>query len=505
MIPPSIRVALALGAAQTLSILAAPALGAQSPVTPVPRASALAAAGDSTRTDAIALSLGDAVARALRLGDEVRQAEASVDATDAQVAIARSTALPQLRLAGAYQQVLENARATIVGSVFGQNYTYQGNAVLSQSLFQGGRIVGGLQAASRVRAASRFDLDEARATLTVGVQRAYLGALAADQLVGIQERNLQLSAERVGQIEQLEQAGRAARYDVLRARVERANLEPLVIQARNDRELAYLELRRLLNLPTDRPLRLTTTVAADSGAVAAVLASAAELGREGAARAAAAGAPDEAAPIGDRAAVRAAEATASARRAGIRVARADFLPTVGVSFTSGVLALPGTGGFPTRLGRSGPEFCPAGSPATRVCQNNGFFADRSFRVDVSWPLFDGLRAKGNLDLAQAQARTADLQLAQTRERVAVEAAQARAGVERARALYAAQRANAADAEEAFRLATLRFQRGLGTQLEISDAQLALLTAQTNALRATYDVYLAAAEQARALGRPIPIP
>jgi outer membrane protein TolC len=140
-----------------------------------------------------------------------------------------------------------------------------------------------------------------------------------------------------------------------------------------------------------------------------------------------------------------------------------------------------------------------------VCQNNGFFADRSFRIDVAWPLFDGFRAKGNLDLAQAQARTAELQLAQTRERVAVEAAQARALVERARALYAAQRANAADAEEAFRLATLRFQRGLGTQLEVSDAQLALLTAQTNALRATYDVYLAAAEQARALGRPIPTP
>ncbi|MGZ8470187.1 MAG: TolC family protein [Gemmatirosa sp.] len=482
-----------------------PALRAQPPVTPVPRASVSAAAGDSTRTDALVLSLADAVARGLRLGDVVRQAEASVEATDAQVAIARSTALPQLRATGAYQQVLENARATIVGSVFGQNYTYQGNAVLSQAVFQGGRIIGGLQAASRARAASRFDLDEARATLTVDVQRAYLSALAGDQLVGIQERNLQLSAERVAQVEQLERAGRAARYDVLRARVERTNLEPLLIQARNDRELAYLELRRLLNLPTDRPLRLTTALAADTNAVEAVLRSAEELGREGAERAVSSGVRDEAAPIGDRAAVRAAQATAEARRAGIRVARADFLPTVGVSFTTGVLALPSSPGFPTRLGRSSTEFCPAGSPDTRICQNNGFFADRSFRIDVSWPLFDGLRAKGNLDLAQAQARTAELQLAQVRERVGIEAAQARAGVERARALYAAQRVNAQDAEEAFRLATLRFQRGLGTQLEVSDAQLALLTAQTNALRATYDVYLAAAEQARALGRPIPIP
>jgi hypothetical protein len=40
---------------------------------------------------------------------------------------------------------------------------------------------------------------------------------------------------------------------------------------------------------------------------------------------------------------------------------------------------------------------------------------------------------------------------------------------------------------------------------VSDAQLALLTAQTNAARATYDVYLASAGLAFALGRPLPLP
>ena len=65
--------------------------------------------------------------------------------------------------------------------------------------------------------------------------------------------------------------------------------------------------------------------------------------------------------------------------------------------------------------------------------------------------------------------------------------------------------NVAEAEEAFRLATLRFERGVGTQLEVSDAQLLQLTAQTNAARAAFDLYLATAEQARAEGRPIPAP
>jgi hypothetical protein len=62
-----------------------------------------------------------------------------------------------------------------------------------------------------------------------------------------------------------------------------------------------------------------------------------------------------------------------------------------------------------------------------------------------------------------------------------------------------------EADEAFRLASLRFNRGLGTQLDVSDAQLALATARTDEARATYDVYLASATLARSLGRPLPLP
>jgi outer membrane protein TolC len=489
-------------AAASLLVLPAAADAQATPARPLAPAPARAAG------DTIVLTLPDAVTRALRTGEEVRLAATQLEVTEAQVTTARSGALPQLRVQGGYTQVLANARAEIVGSVFAQNYNYNANANLSLPVFQGGRAVGAIQGARALRAASTEELAEVRAQVAVDVQRSYLNALAADELVRIQERNLALAAERLTQVEQFERAGRAARYDVLRARVERTNLEPLLIQARNDREVAYLDVRRLLNLPIDRPLRLASQLGTDSAAVLTVIA------RSQAQVAGAAVAPGtEARGTGTagerdepvRAALRGAQATVEARRAGVKVARADFLPTVNVFFQGGVLALPSSPRFPTALGQTGNQFCPAGSPATRLCQNNGFFADRSAGVQVSWPLFDGLRAKGNLDLASAQARNAELQLAQVRERVEVEEAQARAGVTRAAALWTAQRSNVREAEEAFALATLRFQRGLGTQLEVSDAQLALLTARTNALRATFDVYVAAAELARSQGRPIPLP
>jgi len=203
-----------------------------------------------------------------------------------------------------------------------------------------------------------------------------------------------------------------------------------------------------------------------------------------------------------RAAVRSAQLVANARHSAISIARADLLPTVSIQGVFGGQAFPQSG-FPTSRGRFETVACPDGSPADRVCtaQNGGWFRDRSFGVAIAWPIFDGLRAKGAIDLAQAQARLADLELARTRERMASDAATARAELDRAEALFSAQGQNAGQAAEAFSLASLRYSRGLATQLEVADAQLALTVARTNAARAVYDLYLAAAGYARALGLP----
>ena len=438
-------------------------------------------------SDTLRLSIEEAVTRAVRLSDETRLAAAQLNLTEAQITTARAAGLPQLRLNGTYTQVIENARAKIVGSVFGQSFTYNTNANLSQTLFQGGRIFAGTRAASDVRQSARYDQAEVRARVSVDIQRAYFQALLTDRLYDIQVRNLALADDRLKQVERLESGGRAARYDVLRARVERTNQEPGLIQARSDRELAVLAVKRILNLPIDQPLVLTSAL--DPEALQAfVMTVANDSSRD---------------PV--RASVRSAEALVEARGEGVRIARADLMPTVSAFFQTGYLALPSNNGVPTVWGQASNSLCPAGSAATRICQNNGWFTDRNFGLQISWPLFDGLRAKGNIDLAQAQRRVAELQLSQEREQVQVERAEARAEFARARSAYEAQRDNAREAEEAYRLAALRFERGLDTQLEASAVQLQLLIAQTNEARSIFDLYIAAADLARARGLPIPLP
>src|SRR5947207_15215908 len=261
----------------------------------------------SPRGDTLRLSVQEAVAAAQLASDEVKLSAAQVDAADAQVALARANGLPQLRINTNYSHVYENARSTAVNTVFNQPNTYAVTASLSQTLFQGGRIVAATRAAGDMRAASRLDEQETRARLNVDVQRAYLNALFDARLADIQRRGVDLATARLDQLQQLQAAGRAARYDVLRARVERANLEPLAIQAENDRELAILDLKRLLNIPIDRPIVLTTTL--DANAVAAMVPTLASL--------------TDSSTLPDRPALRSAEFAARARREGLTVARAD--------------------------------------------------------------------------------------------------------------------------------------------------------------------------------------
>lgn len=439
------------------------------------------------QTDTLRLSLEEAVTTGLRVADEVRLSAAQADIADAQVDAARASLLPQLRINSSFGRTFENARSSAVNPVFSQTNTYTVNGNLSQTLFQGGRLIATARAASSLARAARLNSEEQRALFTVEIQRAYLGALLTERLAELQETNLQLASSRLAQVQQFQTAGRAAQYDVLRAKVERANIEPVAIQARNDRDLAYVDLKQLLNVPLEQPLALTTTI--DPNAAQALVASYLD-----------------STAVPDRAALRAAELVARSRRLAITAARAEFLPTVTAFIQSGFGAFPPPGfGVPTQRGALDAESCPVGSPAGRLCQNGGWFEDRSMGVQFSWPVFDGLRAKSALQLARAQTRIADLELRQEREQVAVEVARARAELQRAKAVFDGRRETSSEAQEAFRLASLRFSRGLSTQLEVSDSQLALLTAESGQARATFDLYLATAELARALGRPIPMP
>jgi outer membrane protein len=119
---------------------------------------------------------------------------------------------------------------------------------------------------------------------------------------------------------------------------------------------------------------------------------------------------------------------------------------------------------------------------------------------MTWPIFEGGRT-------QAGVREADAGLQEARARHRLLALDVGVEVERARRGVAAGKASVEiavltldNARERLRLAEGRYQAGVGTALEVSDAQLGESTAAAQAVQARYDLATARAQLLHALGQ-----
>ncbi|OYV66876.1 MAG: hypothetical protein B7Z72_10555, partial [Gemmatimonadetes bacterium 21-71-4] len=250
-----------------------------------------------------------------------------------------------------------------------------------------------------------------------------------------------------------------------RAQVEAANQEPLVIAARNGRDIALLEVRRLVNVPADQPIELVSgMLRTPADSLPRVDFASLDLDAAG------------------RAAIEAARATVAFRREAVHVYHGDYYPSLKLTSAFGGQAYP-TGTFP-RYGE--------------------FRRDWSASLVLSVPLFDGMRTRGAVQQAQAELSRAEAQLSQTEAGVAIEIEQARAEILRAQALVAARHVTVGQAERAQHLASVRYANGIATALEVSDARLALQQASVNEAQATRDYLLAIAALERALGHAVPL-
>jgi outer membrane protein len=121
-------------------------------------------------------------------------------------------------------------------------------------------------------------------------------------------------------------------------------------------------------------------------------------------------------------------------------------------------------------------------------------------VNLTWPLFQGGLTAGQSREAKANIEAAAAQLAQERLSIGVEVEQARLGIEAAKVVILAANDAETNARERFRLAEGRYESGVGSIIELDDAQLALLSAGAQKVQAAYDLAVARAELLSALGR-----
>jgi outer membrane protein TolC len=448
------------------------------------------------------LSLEDAIRSAAQRSDEARLARSQVEVADAQIASVRSVALPQVNANLGYTRTFksmfdtgasfelpdsmrfspdpnlplsdrvayleDNAGLAGLGGMgslfgnlpFGQKNAYTAGISASQLLYSGGRTGAAMDIARSYRDASSSQLAEQLSEIEFQVKSAYYQALFAQELVGAANEAL-AQAERFLEQERLRhEAGRASELDLMRAEVGRENLRPRLVEAQNASQLASLNLLRLVGLPLTQQVRLSTSLEVPADAAGA------------------AGAGVDPLELRQRPALDALESQVEIKESQVRVAKGEFLPSVALQMNYGRQM------FPTDAFRLEGQWR----------------TDWSATVGVQVPIFSGLKRKAELDRARVELEQARLQLTQVRKQVELEFEQARGERDRALAEIEARGRTVAQAERVHDLTALRYERGLATQLEVSEARLALLQARTNQAQALKDYHTAEARLVRAVGR-----
>lgn len=354
---------------------------------------------------------------------------------------------------------------------FGAPNQYQLGLTGSLNLFTGGRVNAQYAAAAAGRRSADVEVTAQRAQLQLDVAQAYYDAALADRLVDIADSSLVQTEEALRQTTLARQVGNQSEFDLLRARVTRDNQIPPLLQAKTSRNLSYLRLKQLLNVPYSDSLTLTDGIV-DVEAAANARVTAASNDRA-TLTAMVFALSDSIVRLSDttteaRSTVRQLDESLTAQEMQRKIARSEYLPNLTLSTSYGRVAFP-TGGVPNW---------------------NNFVNNWTVTVGASMPLFTGGRIRGENVVAQANVAEAKARLQQTKELASLDARQAVAELQQAVATLAASGGTADQATRAYNIAEVRFKEGLSTQLELTESRLLLQQARANRAQAARDFQVA---------------
>lgn len=456
------------------------------------------------------LSLDDAVKMAEGQSEAVNIARAGVQRSEGQVMQARSQYFPQISGSGSYTRTLKsqysgfgstskdtttkvvsppgpcdaylkdatasvadrlagleessrcslglNPFASLSSLPFGQANVYSLGLSFSQSLFTGGRITAQNKAAAAGAQSAKIELTAQRAQIILDVTQAYYDAALADRLVTITDASFTQTENVLQQVQLNKNVGNVSEFELLRAQVTRDNQRPQVIQRRGDREVAYLRLKQLLNIPLEQPLTLTTSIEDPSGLPAGIQLTGLNVTSYDA--------PDTVAS--HRAAVRQAGEAVRAQEGLLTVARSERLPSFSLTSQYGGVAYP-TNGMPTR---------------------SDFRANWTVGVAAQIPLFTGGRLRGDEMVAQANLAESRARLQQVREFASLDASVALNALKQAMSAWEASKGTSEQAAKAYSIAEVRYREGISTQLELNDSRILLEQSTANRALAARNLQIA---------------
>lgn len=442
----------------------------------------------------VTLSLPQAIQTALDQSLDIQDARLALDQAEEQVAEAWGSVMPTVDFSGSYTRNIQPAvsfvPAEFIGGEpgefvklqFGADNTWASTITFSQPLFEAQAFIG-VGAASRFKALQQEVLRGRAMNLVTRVRLAYYSLLLAQEDLRLIENSLARVRQSLEETRALNRAGLASEYDVLRLQVEVANLEPNLRRTANAVSQARRNLAIELNLEGMENLSVTGSLAAmDPESLEANRGANREILETVGVRDAIEMDPGQLVGLAlqSRSDLGQLELTEKLRTAELRVQQVEYFPTISLF-----------GNFAVNGQSNGrPDWF--GDEATRA-------TSKLVGVQVSLPIFTGLKRDARIDRQRAvlnQARNqSQLAQLQAESQVKTLLEQAQEALQRARG----QKLAVTQAQRGFEIASAQYREGLSSQLELTDAEVALRQSEFNYAQAVFDFLVARAQLDEAAG------
>ncbi|MEM9895810.1 MAG: TolC family protein, partial [Bacteroidota bacterium] len=352
-----------------------------------------------------------------------------------------------------------NAQAT-EETPFALGQAYDGNVAFSirQLLFDGSYFVG-LQAARTYRELSAKDLVKVKIDVAESVTKAYYNALIAEERLTLLESNLSRLDTLLKETDQMYKAGFAEKLDVDRIRVNFNNVKVDLNRSKQLNDLSRKLLKFQMGVPLSRQIGLMDDL--EDVEVAESLSESSNFSYT------------------DRIEISQLQTNENLAQLDLKNNRSQYLPKLYANFNYG---------FNTQA--------PNGS---QLFEGDRWLSFGAIGVTASIPVFDGFLKRNKIQQNRLQIKQLENQRGFLQKNIDLEIEESTINLSSYLETLEVRKQNLDLAQEVYDISKLKYQEGVGSSLEVVEADTSLKEAQTNYLNALYEAKTSEIELKKALG------
>lgn len=438
------------------------------------------------------LTLDAAIKVAVANNPEINRAILSVEDAEEMVRIAYGDVYPEISSSLNYTRNFEVPVSFLPGEIlgrdpdkfypvaFGTDNNWQGGFTVTQNIFQGEVFVG-LSTSTIFKTVQQENLRAATQQIITQTRMAYYQVLVAKEQLRLQEIQIRRLEENLQENESRRDAGLVDDYEVLQLEVQLSNQRPQLIEAEYAVDGAYRELKKVLGIPLEIDLEVQGNlnafdiIATESSTPENEHIKRVDQMNPYSYEKNAAGLSEA---LSDRGDLRILDARLNLNEKEVQAIKSRFLPTINATYNL--------------------QWTAAEPGAPTFFDNNARF--QTLGINVSLPIFEGFKRLADVQRAKISRKDIEEQIRGAKLSAQSEIQSAAEDLNKAFETAEARKQALSQAVEGYQRALSRLENGIGSQIEVTEAEVQVRQAEVNYALMVFEYLNAKAQYDLATGQ-----